>query len=276
MSRPRKWNGIPFKLGGIPIKTDDPNCCCGGCNCDFLPDTLYVDVTFCTSNTVSLAEITNPSDWLLNCGGGGNPNVLRAWRGSGEFGVGNNEAFWEVACIGNGQDGGLLMYQRFNACIPFDETIAEICPAFGGFGYWLLADEYFCSADNPIIYETLGVPLSTCNPDCYEGWTYIIRWTDLPLSSPMQALGPGTVIKNLLASYGIQAKEKGCKCNSLAYMMDKDGPDKVEARIDYYVDEMRESIKEWKGRIPIPTPPDFVIRKLILHAVQVSRDKSFK
>ena len=35
--------------------------------------------------------------------------------------------------------------------------------------------------------------------------------------------GPGTELKRLLGSFGIQSKEKGCGCRSMALKMDKPG-----------------------------------------------------
>lgn len=57
--------------------------------------------------------------------------------------------------------------------------------------------------------------------------------------------------------------------------MDKDGPEKVEERLEYYKLEMKESIKKWrkKNTIPVPQPPLFVIEKLILYGVETSKSE---
>lgn len=85
-------------------------------------------------------------------------------------------------------------------------------------------------------------------------------------------MGPGTAIKNVLESFYITAG--GCGCESIAQAMDKDGPDGVETKIDSYISQMKESIKNWRktNNSLIPQPPDFTIRELILYGIRKSRE----
>lgn len=89
---------------------------------------------------------------------------------------------------------------------------------------------------------------------------------------PKYSIGPGTAIKAELAKWGIHPKEKKCKCNDIAAAMDELGPDALERNLDLYVAKMRESFKEWRGGIPIPTPPDFILRQIIEYGISTSRD----
>lgn len=89
---------------------------------------------------------------------------------------------------------------------------------------------------------------------------------------PKYSIGPGTAIKAELAKWGIHPKEKKCKCNDIAAAMDELGPDELERNLDLYVAKMRESFKEWRGGIPIPTPPDFILRQIIEYGISTSRD----
>lgn len=84
--------------------------------------------------------------------------------------------------------------------------------------------------------------------------------------------GVGSKIKEELATWGIYPRKK-CRCKSLAQEMDKVGPDAVEENIDYYTQEMYDSIKEWRStsRLPVPQPPLFTIKLLIGWAVRSVR-----
>lgn len=86
-------------------------------------------------------------------------------------------------------------------------------------------------------------------------------------------IGPGTIIKKTLAAWGITDKP-GCGCNDLAIEMNQDGPDIVEQRLeDYYIPQMSESIKKWRGIVKsnMPQPPVMVIRKLINYGIEKSK-----
>lgn len=85
---------------------------------------------------------------------------------------------------------------------------------------------------------------------------------------------PGTAIKQVLACWGI-TERSGCGCTDLANEMDRDGPDRVEQRLeDYYIPKMNDSIKKWRGKIKVPTfqPPEIAIRKLIQYGISKARE----
>lgn len=88
--------------------------------------------------------------------------------------------------------------------------------------------------------------------------------------------GPGTIIKETLAAWGI-SEHTGCNCNSIAEEMDRDGPQIVQQRMNYYVDEISTSSRTWRkglhiASIHIPTlqPPKFIIKELIEYAITTS------
>lgn len=49
--------------------------------------------------------------------------------------------------------------------------------------------------------------------------------------------------------------------------MDRAGISTIETNLDEYVAKMQKSIKGWKGKKPIPNPPDFTVRTLIRYAI---------
>ena len=108
-----------------------------------------------------------------------------------------------------------------------------------------------------------------------EEYNKVTRYTIGPgtaIKVTRYTIGPGTAIKAELAKWGIHPKEKKCKCNDIAAAMDELGPDELERNLDLYVAKMRESFKEWRGGIPIPTPPDFILRQIIEYGISTSRD----
>lgn len=87
--------------------------------------------------------------------------------------------------------------------------------------------------------------------------------------------GPGSVISDTLAAWRIK-HHAGCDCTSIAADMDSDGPDLVEKKLEHYTSRMKKSIKIWRKvnwYKPIPQPPDFVIRDLILYGISKSREE---
>lgn len=86
--------------------------------------------------------------------------------------------------------------------------------------------------------------------------------------------GPGSIIRDTLAAWWI-SEHAGCGCNEIATKMDQEGADIVEQKIDQYVSEMSESIKNWRKNhsIPIPQPPIFIIRGLIEYGISKSRQE---
>ena len=79
---------------------------------------------------------------------------------------------------------------------------------------------------------------------------------------------PGTRIKTVLGRFGIRANW-GCGCTALANKMDKVGAEKVMEEIDYYTDEMYDSIKKWRkdnNTVIIVQPPKLVVRSFIIWA----------
>lgn len=83
----------------------------------------------------------------------------------------------------------------------------------------------------------------------------------------------GTIIKNVLTSYGIKPSE-GCRCHALAAEMDKHSSTEIRNNIEHWTNEMSESIKEWrligKRRFLLPQPPLLIVKKLILYACDKS------
>jgi len=85
--------------------------------------------------------------------------------------------------------------------------------------------------------------------------------------------GVGETIRTTLAAFGIYSLE-GCYCTTLAKKMDEDGPEEVEKKLEYYVKEMKESIKQWRRQHTtiLPSPPELVIRQLIIYGIQKSKE----
>ena len=76
----------------------------------------------------------------------------------------------------------------------------------------------------------------------------------------------GTALAKLLARFGINADEKGCKCRSRAARMDAAGCDWVEANIDTVVGWLREEAT--KRKLPFL---DAAGRLLVRRAVKNAR-----
>ena len=61
---------------------------------------------------------------------------------------------------------------------------------------------------------------------------------------PTKTTGPGTHLKNMLAAFGIKAKEKGCGCKSMERRMDKGGPQWCREHKDEILDHLAKEAKK--------------------------------
>ena len=86
------------------------------------------------------------------------------------------------------------------------------------------------------------------------------------------AYATGTIIKNSVEFFGIRTHE-GCGCTELANEMNQYHPELILGNPEPWVLKMQESIKKWKGRWPIPSPPDSVVRSLITFAAKKNLDQ---
>ena len=77
---------------------------------------------------------------------------------------------------------------------------------------------------------------ATCQAACLSGTTFGDR--------TMTTLGPGTHLKNMLAAFGIKAKEKGCKCGHWQKKMDKNGPQWCRDHKDEILDHLAKEAKK--------------------------------
>lgn len=145
---------------GFPLLTPDgfpatdPDCCCLPANCcSLLPGTLYVDVVWCGTNTITLNEVL-PTP-CANC---------RYWRGVGRFGgVGNNDATFELKCC----EGTFPILYRFDGCVGFPPGTE--C-AGQGFESW--AGPEVC---DPFPFTRVGAPPAGCNPGCFDMYSITFR-----------------------------------------------------------------------------------------------------
>ena len=81
-------------------------------------------------------------------------------------------------------------------------------------------------------------------------WTIDVDHPDYPRhkKTAQKASGPGTELKKLLSSFGINAEEKGCKCKSRARKMDRLGIRWCEENIETIVTWLQEEAA--KRRLP--------------------------
>lgn len=92
------------------------------------------------------------------------------------------------------------------------------------------------------------------------------RGSVAPVAATTRKLGPGGHLKRLLAKFGINATEGGCKCNSRAAEMDRHGCEWVEANIDTVVGWLREEAQ--KRGLPFV---DALAKMLVREAVRRAR-----
>lgn len=277
---PRKYDGIPLKIDGIPIRTDDSSCCCRLLCCQRASNCIEMRVLFpfgysedgpCTATDLVTGETIEEFRWLLYSADG-----LTAWSSQNQYYNGVDYQSFDVSCVTDlGYDWSSLVgdaiVDSFDNIMAGAETLScepwhAIWRGPNDLGHPLAPEGCYGvpeAATTMIYLEAYEVacPSGIGEPRAMQ-----------QIIQPIYSIGPGTIIKQELAKFGIEAKAEGCKCNELAAMMDRVGPDIVEKDIDKYVNKMRESIKSWKSKLPIPTPPDFVIRQLILHGVKRSRE----
>lgn len=88
------------------------------------------------------------------------------------------------------------------------------------------------------------------------------------------ARGVGTIVTELLSSVGLS--RHGCGCTDLANKWNRMGPDAIEEDLDNQVLAFKESIKKWRQNNTrlVPTPPNLVLRSLLIYAVGKSREES--
>lgn len=81
----------------------------------------------------------------------------------------------------------------------------------------------------------------------------------------------GTALAKLLARFGINADEKGCKCKSRAARMDAAGCDWVEANIDTVVGWLREEAQK-RGLPFLDAAGRLLVRRAIKNARKAAID----
>lgn len=158
-----KYNGLPLKVNGGPAATVD--CCCGciGCVCvHSLPDTIYMNVTWCSVPSSIALDIyyyyTSPLGDFCE----------KRYSGTGSFGAGG-PAFFRVSVISNcDEDGNSYFYLRycFDGC-----TTGECSADPNDVATWTLMSNSTC---DPLYGEgASAAPPGACGM-CMEGYTLTV------------------------------------------------------------------------------------------------------
>lgn len=91
----------------------------------------------------------------------------------------------------------------------------------------------------------------------------------MPVHRNRTASGVGTILKKILASWGIHS-HSGCGCTDLANELDSLPVEEIVQRIDEYTEKMCASIEKWRGKnlktYFLPQPPSMVVKEFILYA----------
>ena len=83
----------------------------------------------------------------------------------------------------------------------------------------------------------------------------------------------GRIITETLSAFGINSTPD-CPCRSIANAMDKDGPDKVEEKLEHYAQKMAESAAQWAGvseKFSFAMSP---CKSLIRYAIRTARKEA--